>query len=174
MPGGGADELAGFLGEQVGDGAGVRALDRLAGEDHGAGVDRVAFDPCIRVCAADEAREFFDVDGVVRQIGRQQDRRLPQELAADHDEPARQRGAEPLQMNAREHQVRGRRADVDADGGQFHIIGGPRHLVERPFARVDVQVFEFKVVHGHALQRSPHPSPACGGEGRERSERGGG
>ena len=159
MPGGGADELAGLLGEQVGDGARVLALNRLAGEDNGAGVDLVAFDPCIRVSAADEAGQFFDVDGVVGKIRRQQDRRLPQELAADHNEPARQRGAEPLQMNARKHQVRGRGADVDADGGQFHIIGGPRHLVERPFARIDVQVFEFKIVHGNALPQ-PNPPPA--------------
>ena len=36
MAGGGADETAGLLGEQVGDGARVVALDRFAGEDHGA------------------------------------------------------------------------------------------------------------------------------------------
>ena len=36
VAGRGADELAGFLGEQLVDGAGVGALDRLAGEDDGA------------------------------------------------------------------------------------------------------------------------------------------
>src|SRR5262249_60015758 len=38
MAGRGADEAAGLLGEQVGDGTGVLALDGLAGEDHGAAV----------------------------------------------------------------------------------------------------------------------------------------
>ena len=44
MPGRGADELAGFLREQVGDGARIGALDRLAGQDHGAGIDLVPLD----------------------------------------------------------------------------------------------------------------------------------
>ena len=48
----------------------------------------------IGVAAADEAGELVDVDGVVGQVGRQQDRRFPQDLAADHHEPARQRGAQ--------------------------------------------------------------------------------
>ncbi len=39
VAGGGADELAGFRGEQLVDGAGIGALDRLAGEDDGAAVD---------------------------------------------------------------------------------------------------------------------------------------
>ena len=39
MPGGGADEAAGLLRKQVGDRARVVALDRLAGEDHGAAID---------------------------------------------------------------------------------------------------------------------------------------
>ena len=39
VAGGGADELAGFAGEQLVDGAGIFALDRLAGEDDRAAVD---------------------------------------------------------------------------------------------------------------------------------------
>ena len=39
MAGRGADELAGFLREQVGDGARVAALERLAGQDGRAAVD---------------------------------------------------------------------------------------------------------------------------------------
>ena len=39
VAGRGADELAGFLGEQVGDGARIVPLDRLAGEDDRAAVD---------------------------------------------------------------------------------------------------------------------------------------
>ena len=65
VAGRGADELAGLLREQVGDGARVVALERLAGEDDGAAVDRLGLDPGIGVAAADEAREIVDVDGVV-------------------------------------------------------------------------------------------------------------
>ena len=103
-------------------------------------------DAGIAVAAADKARELVDVDGVVGQVGREQDRRLPEDLAVDHHEAARQRGAEPLQMHAREHQVRGRGADVDADRGQLDIVGRPGDLVDL-LAGSDVQVVEFKVVH---------------------------
>ena len=65
MSGRGTDELAGFLRKQVGDGAGVAALERLAGQDDGAAVDRLALDAGIGVAAADEAGELVDVDGVV-------------------------------------------------------------------------------------------------------------
>ena len=44
VAGSGADELAGLLGEQLVDGAGVFALDRLAGEDDGAAVDFVSLE----------------------------------------------------------------------------------------------------------------------------------
>ncbi len=161
VAGGGADELAGLLRKEVGDGARVRALDRLAGKDHGATVDLVALDARIGIGAADEAREFVDVDGVVRQVRRQQDRRLPQQLAADDDEAARQRGSKPLQVHAREHQVRGRRADVDADGGQLDVVGRPRDLVERPFARIDVQMLEFEVVHAPTARAASGSPPAA-------------
>ena len=147
VPGRGADELAGLLREQVGDGARVAALDRLAGEDDRAAVDLVAFDARIGVAAADEAGELVDVDGVVGQIGGEQDRRFPQDLAADHHEPARQRVAQPLQVHAREHQMRGRRADVDADRGQLDIVGRPGHLVERLIGGADVEMLEFEIVH---------------------------
>ena len=115
MAGGGADELAGHFREQLGDGARVVPLDRLAGQDDGAGIDVVGIDLREVVAAAEEFGEVVGVDGVVGQVGRQLDRRLPHHLALDHDEAARQRGAEPLQMHQREHQVRRRGADVDAD-----------------------------------------------------------
>ena len=146
MAGGGADERSGHFREQFGDGARVVPLDRLAGQDHGAGVDVVGIDLREVVAAAEELGEVVGVDGVVGQVGRQHDRRLPHDLALDHDEAARQRGAEPLQMHQREHQVRGRGADVDADGPQLDIVGRPRDLVDLVIRNV-VQVVEFEVVH---------------------------
>ena len=86
------------------------------------------------------------VDGEVGQVRRQHDRRLPEHLAVDHDEAARQRGAEPLQVHLREHQMRGGRADVDADGGQLDIVGGPGDLVEL-LAGSHVGVAELQIVH---------------------------
>ncbi len=147
VAGRGADELAGLLGEEIGDGARVVALERLAGEDDGAAVDRLGLDPGIGVAAADEARELVDIDGVVGAIGREQDRGLPEDFSADHDEAARQRGREPLQVDAREHQVRGGGSDIDPDRGQLHIVGGPGDLVDRGVLGTDVQVLEFEIVH---------------------------
>ena len=44
MAGGGADEAAGLLREQVRDGARIVALDGLAGQDHGAAIDATRID----------------------------------------------------------------------------------------------------------------------------------
>ncbi len=146
VAGGGADERSGYLRKQFGNRACVMPLDRLAGQDDGAGVDVVGIDLGEVVAAAEEFGEVVGVDGVVRQIGRQLDRRLPHDLALDHDEAARQRGAEPLQMHQRKHQVRRRGADVDADGSQLDVIGCPSDLVDLVIRNV-VQVVEFEVVH---------------------------
>ena len=82
MAGGGADEGSGHFREQLGDGARVVPLDRLAGEDHGAGIDVVGIDLREVVAAAEELGEVVGVDGVVGQVGRQLDRRLPHAPAA--------------------------------------------------------------------------------------------
>src|SRR5246127_4372476 len=55
VAGRGADEFAGFLGEEIRDGACVAALERLAGQNDGAAVDLLAFDAGIGVAAADGA-----------------------------------------------------------------------------------------------------------------------
>src|SRR6185436_725664 len=65
MAGRGADELAGLLRKQLGDCACVAPLERLAGQDDGAAVDRLALYAGIGVAAADEAAENVDINGVV-------------------------------------------------------------------------------------------------------------
>ena len=52
-------------------------------------------------------------------------------------------------MHPREHQVRGRRADVDADGGEFDVVRRPdrRANLARLGNIVDVDVLEFEIVH---------------------------
>ena len=54
MAGCSADELAGLLGEQFVDGAGIGALDRLAGEDDGAAIDLILRESGVAIAAADE------------------------------------------------------------------------------------------------------------------------
>ena len=85
MSGRGADELAGLLGKQLGDRACVAPLERLAGQDDGAAVDRLALDPGVGVAVADETAEIVDVNGVVGAVGRKQDRRLPQDVPLDDE-----------------------------------------------------------------------------------------
>ena len=55
MAGGGADELAALLRQELGDAFGVLAPQRLAGEDHGAGVDLVGVEPGRLVGVVDDA-----------------------------------------------------------------------------------------------------------------------
>ena len=52
-------------------------------------------------------------------------------------------------MDAREHQVRGGGADIDADGGELDVVGGPGHLVDGRVLRTDVEMLEFEIVHGN-------------------------
>ena len=153
-----ADELAGFRRKQIGNGTGVTAFERLAGQDHGPTIDVGAIETGIGVALCNEPRQRFRVDGEILQIGREQNRRLRDHLAIDHDKTARQSARQSLQMHACKHQMRGRRADVDADRGQLHIVGTPGDLVPL-LARVDVQMLEFKIVHGHCRRRqSPNGS----------------
>src|SRR6266542_3435580 len=97
--------------------------------------------------SSEKAGELVDVDGVVAPIGRQQDRRLPEDFSLDHDKTARQRRRKPLQMHAREHQMRRRRADIDADGRQLDIIGSPGDLIDGDIVGADVKMLEFEIVH---------------------------
>src|SRR5258708_9990940 len=88
MAGRGADELAGLAGEQGGDGGGVTALYRLAGQDHGAGIDIGTGQARRPIGFLDEGAEGVRVDRVVGEKGREQDRRGPQNPPPDDDEPA--------------------------------------------------------------------------------------
>jgi hypothetical protein len=155
MSGRGADELAGLLRKQLGDCARIAPLERLTGQDHGATVDRLALDAGIGVAAGDETAEFVDINGVVGAIGRQQDRRLPQDVALDDDETARQGGRKPLQMHAREHQMRSRRTDIDSDRRQLDVVGGPGDLVDRGIVGTDVKMLKLEIVH--RVLRYPRP-----------------
>ena len=112
------DELAGLLGEQFADGARVLALHRDAGEDQRAGVDLVGIDLGVGVFLGDEGAERLGVDGVLGGIRRQQDVGGVERLALGDDVAA----VEPLQHDAREHQMRGRRADVDADAEHDDLV----------------------------------------------------
>ena len=125
MAGAGADEFSGLRGEQFVDGARVLALDRLAGEDHGAAVDRVLAEASVAIAAFDEAAEHRGVDQAVGAKRRQQNRRAPQNFAADHDKAAGKPLRLPRQRDFSEQQMRGRTADIDADGGEGEIVLRP-------------------------------------------------
>ena len=132
MAGGGADEVAALLGDQGRDRLGVVAAERLAGQDHDAGVDLVRTDARRRIGVVDDGAELRLVDALLARIGRERDRRLEQRLARDHVVAAGELLAEPAQIDAREDDLRAGRADVDADGRQRHVVGDPdRVFLER-------------------------------------------
>jgi hypothetical protein len=148
MAGRSADKSTRLIGKQFRDGAGVTAFQCFAGQNDRAAVHLFAVDAGIGVTAADEARKLIDVNRVVGPIGSEQDGRLPENFTADHDEAARQRSRKALEVHVGEHQVGGRRADIDTHGGELDIIRRPCDLVDRGILRVDVQVLEFQIVHG--------------------------
>ena len=150
VAGGGANELAGLLGEQLVDGAGIAALDRLAGEDDGAGIDLILRQSGVAIAAADEGTEFFGIDGAVGQKRRQQDWRAPHDLTADHDKAARQPLRLPLQGDLGKQQMRRRAADIDADRLERNVVLVPDGAHDRgALGRcLDVLVGKIALVHG--------------------------
>src|SRR5258705_83592 len=122
VAGRGADELAGLGGEQLVDRLRVLLLDRLAGQDHGAAVDILTRKARFPIRLLDESPERGGVDGAVGQKGRQHDGRAPQHLAMHHREAARQPLGLALQQHLGEQEMRGRAADVDADGGEIDVL----------------------------------------------------
>ena len=81
VPGGGGDEIAALLRQQPGDGLGILAPQRLAGEDDHAGVDVPGLYARRRIGLIDDDAERGVVDTLVAGIGRQRHRRLEQGLA---------------------------------------------------------------------------------------------
>jgi hypothetical protein len=142
VAGGGADELARFRREDFVDGARVRLLDRLAGEDDGAAVDFVLLDARLPVGVGDELAELAGVDRAVRQEGRQHDRGTPHDAAVDDDEAAGETLRLALEDDLRKEQVRRGGADVDADRGQLDVFLLPDRLGDRePLLFAEFEMF---------------------------------
>ena len=132
MAGGGADEVAALLGDDGGDRLRVLAPQRLAGEDHRAGVDRIRVDAGGSVGVVDDGAELGLVDVLLAAIRRERDAGLEQGFPRHHEIAAREVLAEAAQMDAREDDLGAGRADVDADAGQRHMVLDPdRIFLER-------------------------------------------
>ena len=111
-------ELAGLAREKLADRPGIAPRNRDAGENKRAGVDLLWRHQGVLVGAFDERTERPCVDRILARIGREQDVGLVKDLALAHHIA----GVEPLQHDARKHEVRGGRADVDADAEQADLV----------------------------------------------------
>ena len=140
MAGGGGDEIAALDRQQPGDGLGILAPQRLAGEDHHAGVDVVGLHRRRCVGRVDDGAERGIVDALVARIGRQRHRRLEQGLARDDVVAAGEVLAVAAQVDAGEDDLGAGRADVDADGHQGDVVLDPDRVVFQPLVRVEVEV----------------------------------
>ncbi len=149
MPGGGADELAALLGQDAGDALRVLAPQRLAGQDHGAGIDIVGMQARARIGVVDDLAERRIVDALLALVGRQRHRRLVEGLARDHVVAAGEILAVAAQLDAGEDDLRAGRADIDTDAHQRHVILQPdRILLERTIL---VELEMIVIVIGFAL-----------------------
>jgi len=122
-------ELAALLRDDAGDGLRILAAQRLAGEDHRAGVDIVGVDAGGMIGVVDDGAELRLVDVFFAAIGRERDAGLEQGFPRHHEIAARQVLAEAAQMDAREDDLGAGRADVDADAGQRHMVLDPDRIV---------------------------------------------
>ena len=141
------DHLAGLAREQFADRACIAAADGDTGQDQRAGVDLVGIGLGVLVLLLDKGAERLGVDGLTGRIGREQDVGLVEGLAGGDHVAA----VEPLQHNAREHEMRSRRADIDTDAENDDLVlvdqrasrareedapayGFVRHACDHPFA----------------------------------------
>ncbi len=74
VAGGGADEFAADLREQLADRLRVLAAQRLAGEDHRAGIDLIGMDAGAGVGILDDLADGILVDAHIARVGRERDR----------------------------------------------------------------------------------------------------
>ncbi len=128
VTGGGGDEIAALLGQQSGDGLGVLAPQRLAGEDDHAGVDVAGPNARRLVGTIDDGAERGIVDARLVAIGGQRDRRLEQGLARDHVVAAGEVLAVAAQIDAGEDDLRSGRADVDPHRHQRDVVLDPDRI----------------------------------------------
>jgi hypothetical protein len=125
VPGRRANKLTAHLREDVGDRLGVLAAQRLAGEDHRAGVDLVGMHTGGLVCRVDDVTDPLIVDAILTEIGRQRDGRLVDGLPVHHEVTAGQRLREPPQVHARENHLGSGGADIDADRKERDVVLQP-------------------------------------------------
>ena len=126
---GGADEFPAHLRNHVGDRLGVLAAQRLAGEDHGAGVDLVGMDAGRFVGRVDDVAHGALVDARLALVGREHHRRLVQRLALHHEVAAGELLGEAAHVDAREDHLRAGRADVDPHRDQRDVVLQPQRVV---------------------------------------------
>ena len=116
--GGGANEFAAFVGEQLGDLRRIVAPRRLAGNNHRAGVDGVAAQSGFGKCRLDQFSKRSRLDIPIAGKRREQDRRAGDHMALQHQRFALQDRRIADQQPGK-HQMRGRRTDIDTDAGQM-------------------------------------------------------
>ena len=127
------DEFAASFRKQLGNALRIFTPQGLACENNGTGIDfrRLQAGTCIGVL--DDLAEFHVVDAGFAGIGRQRDGGEIESLARDNIIAAGQVFSEAAQVNAREDDLRARRADVDTNAGEMNIVGQPeRVFLDRP------------------------------------------
>jgi hypothetical protein len=140
VAGGDGDELAGLGREKLSDPAGILTPDGNAGENQRAGVDVAGYQPGGGIFLGNEPAERDGVDVLALELGRQPDAGLMNDAALDHQITR----VETFEHDLGEQEMHRRRANVDADAGQFDLV-----LLNQASARVR----EEEPAAGHVLYR---------------------
>ena len=125
---GGANEIAPLFRKHFRDALRVLAPQRLARQDHRAGIDVARLDPGAVIGVLHDFLERLVVDAGFAGIGRQRHGRQKERVAGDDVIAAGQILGEAAQMDFRENDLRARGTDVDADAGQGDIVLNPEGI----------------------------------------------
>jgi hypothetical protein len=146
MAGGGADEIAALLGQELRDARRILAAERLASEDHCAGIDIGGIELGGFVCIIDDALESLVVDALFAGVGRQRDGRLVERLAGGDVIAAGQVLAVAAQIDARKDHLCAGRTDVDANADQSDVVLQPDGIFFQWAVFVELEVVVIVVV----------------------------
>lgn len=157
-----ADQLTRLGRERGDDPLGVAPADGLAGQDDDARLHPCRILPGSCVGVVDDAAESRGVDQLVVQVRGETDRRLVRHDPLDDDVAAGEVLADPAQVKPREGGLGARRADVDTDAAQPHVVLLPDRVALQRVRRIVIRV---EVVIGNA-GRMDQPPGGFAGSGR--------
>ena len=149
------DKPSSVLCKNLIDGTCVVLLDRLAGQDHGSGVDVLALQSSRLKAPLNELLKFLRIDAGVGLERCEDNWRLPPHLTAHHFKVTAHCMGVAAQVYSRKQQMRGRRSDVNSHRLKHDVVLIPNGLAVLGVKKTRLMLMvELKIVGQGLLPKS--------------------